>query len=178
MTKNKKVEPEEERKILSQVADSITEKPSTINVDVKPSNFFEAWLIKRKIKPSKRVFEIKPQRVVNVYRIAGRVVKLDVDGIFANTDRIGSLMRTMAVHGEDIFYIVAAAIQNDSNEPSKKMINIVKNEFEMQDILTVMQIAVSNYNITAFLSSIALMTGMDALSLNPNQEASPVKKGG
>jgi hypothetical protein len=50
----------------------------------------------------------------------------------------------------------------------------VKNEFEINDLLTVLQIAVSNYNINAFFNSIALMVGVDALNI----KVSPQVNGG
>lgn len=163
-----------EKETLTKVAEAITEKPVTLNIDVKPKTKIHAWLIKHKISPSKRRFDIKPQRVVNIYRIAGRAVKFDTGALFKTEDRLGSMNDVLVRHGEDIFYIVACAIQNDHREPTEKMLDIVRNEFEMQDILTVMNIAVGNYNITAFLNSIALITGVDALNI----KVSPQENGG
>jgi hypothetical protein len=169
----------DEKQVLQEVAKTITEAPVKLTIDIKPKNKIHAWLIRHKYCPSQRFYEIKPQRVVNVYRIAGRAIKLDVEGIVENTDVFGMLMRTMATNGEDIFYIVAAAIQNDHREPTDKLIDIVKNEFEMEDILTVMKIAVNNYNVSAFLNSIALMTGIDAVKtrkVSPNENAEKIAR--
>jgi hypothetical protein len=171
---NKNTHTPEQKNLLEKVSETITEKPVKITVDVKPKNQLHAWLIKHRIKPSKRFFEIKPQRVGNVYRIAGRAVKLDTGKLFQTEDRIGSMVDVLSRHGEDIFYIVAAAIQNDHREPTEALIEIVKNEFEMNDLLTVLQIAVSNYNINAFFNSIALMVGVDALNI----KVSPQVNGG
>lgn len=156
--------------VLPKVADAVTEKAVNIKIDIKPKNKIHEWLIKLNIMPSKRFYEIKPQRVGNVYRIAGRAVTLNVEGILTRSDTIGTMMDIMSKHGDDIIYIVACAIQNNHREPTATMIDIVKNEFEMQDILKIMQIAVGNYNIPAFLSSTALITGIDALNVkSPNQ---------
>lgn len=163
-----------EQEVLPMVANTITEKPLELYVDVKPRSKIEAWLIRHKLRPSRYYFQVKPQRVINVYRIAGRVKKLNVDGIFNTTDTLSSLMNFMANNGEDIFYIVAAAIQNDDREPTERMLNIVKNNFEMQDIHEVMKIAVNGYNIDAFINSIVLMTGVQALNL----KTSPKENGG
>lgn len=173
MTQTKEA-PIDKKDTLQKVAETLTEKSTDLFIEVKPISKFEAWLIKRKIKPSKLLFSIRPQRVDNVYRIAGRVQKLNVDGIFNNVDQLGTMMKFFAEHGEDIFYIVAAAIQNNDQEPTSKMIRIVRRNFEMQDILTVMNVAVNNYNISAFINSIALMTGVDALKL----KVSPTVNGG
>lgn len=168
-----------EMQVLGEVAKTITEQPVKITIDIKPKNKIHAWLINRKYCPSQRFYEIKPQRVINIYRIAGRAVYLDVAGIAEDTDVFGMLMRTMAKNGEDIFYIVAAAIQNDHREPTDKMLDIVRNEFEMEDILTVMKIAVNHYNISAFLNSIALMTGIDAVKIrkvSPNENEEKIAR--
>lgn len=167
---------QEQTNTQKKASETMTEKPSSLVIDVKPKNKFHAWLIKGKLSPSKRYFEIRPQRVVNIYRMAGRAVSFDVSGIMDNIvkDNVGTINDVMARHGEDIFYIVACAIQNDHREPTEKMLDIVRNEFEMQDIFYVMNIAVGNYNVQAFLNSIALIVGVDALNL----KASPVVNGG
>jgi hypothetical protein len=169
MKKNNEEKPKAED-VLPKVADTISEKAETITVDVKPKNRFERLLIKLKIKPSKRLFEIRPQRVINIYRMSGRVVSLDLGNLLKTVDRIGPLMDIMSRHGEDIFYIVACAVQNDHREPTPKMIEVVKNEFEMSDIEKVLEVAVSNYNTTSFINSIALIVGVDALNLKASPE--------
>lgn len=164
----------EEKEILKKVSETVTEKPLlTFDVDIKPTGDFKKlhqWLIDRKLRPSKRYFIIKPQRVGNVYRIAGRAVSFNVDGLIDDKgnipdelDKVGVLIKLMVDYGQDIFYIVAAAIQNDDQEPSEALIKIVRNEFEMLDLLKVLRVAVGNYNITAFIHTIALITGVDAL---------------
>lgn len=157
------MEKNKEKDIKRRVAETISEKPEILKIDVKPKSKFHAWLIRHKLSPSVHYFEIKPQRVDNIYRIAGRAVSLDVDGIIEDTDTVGVLMRTMSKHGEDLFYIVAAIIQNDHREPTQRILNIVRRDFEMKDILLVVRIGVSNYNIADFLSSIAFVTGINAL---------------
>lgn len=166
-----------DKEVLPKVAEAITGKPQIMTVPVKPSSKFHEWLIKHKIKPSKHIFEIKPQRVVNIYRIAGRAVSLDVAGIAEDTDSVGMLMRTMAKNAEDIFYIVAAIIQNNHKEPKKRILDIVKRDFEMSDILTIVKIGVANYNIQDFLTSIAFISGISALK-SEKPKASPQTNGG
>lgn len=176
----KKAEEPKDEIVLRAVSETITEKTITFNIDIKPKNWFHALLINNKIRPSKRYFEIKPQRVGNVYRIAGRAVSFDVgtlideDGkILETLDRIAVLMNLMNKYGKDIIYIVACILQNDNNEPSEKMLDIVRNEFEMHELLYVLRIGVANYNVNAFIHSIALITGVDALKV----KASPVETG-
>lgn len=174
MKATEKEKPLNPKEVLPKVAETVTEKPVSFNIDIKPKNKIHRLLIKHQIMPSKRFYEIKPQRVINIYRIAGRAVSIDTGQLFASKDTVGAMMDVMSRHGEDIFYIVACAIQNDHREPTSKMLHIVKNEFEMQEILTVLEIAVSNYNLNAFLNSIAWIVGVDALKV----KASPQVNGG
>lgn len=164
----------EEREILTKVSETLTEKPFGFTIDVKPRGFWHRMKIKAKIKPSQLFYEIRPQRVVNIQRIAGRSVRFDLDGILNHDDRLGSLMKIMALHGEDIFYIVACILQNNHAEPTPAIITEVKNNFEMHELHTALHVGLSNYNITAFFSSIALITGVDALKI----KASPATKTG
>lgn len=172
---NQKVKPEpiDQETTLTKVVDMITEKPQTIEIDIKPKNKLQAFLIKANLKPSKRVFEIKPQRVINIYRIAGRAVRINAEGLLErmSKDSVGAMMDLLSKHGEDLIYIVATAIQNDHREPTKEMLDIVRNEFEVADLYTVLNVAVSNYNAAAFLNSIALTVGVDALKIkaSPNE---------
>ncbi len=160
--------------LLQAVADTVTEKPATLNIDIRPKNKFHSWLIKHKISPSKRFFPIKPQRVGNIYRIAGRAVSFNVAGVLEANDPVGILMKLMHEHGDDIIYIVASVIQNDHREPTKKMLDIVKNEFVIDDLYTVLEVGLATYNVQSFLNSIVLITGVNALNI----ETSPVTNGG
>lgn len=161
--------------ILPKVADNITEKPETFILTKKVFFFGEKLLIKLGLLSNKRVFKIEPQRVINIYRIAGRVVTINTGNAFKTIDRIGVLMDVMSRHGKDIFYIVACMIQNDHNEPTEKMLKIVENELEMSDLLTILKIAVSNYDVADFLTSITLIVGVDALKLE--EQVSPKVQG-
>lgn len=159
------------KQVLPKVADTLTEKPVEITIDVKPKNRLHRWLINKKILPAKRHFEVRPQRVINIYRIAGRAAQIEPGKLLQSEDRVGAFMELVSKHAEDIIYIVACALQNDHREPTKKLLNIVRNEIELDDILKVMQVAVANYNINSFISSIALIVGIDAL-----KKASPEEK--
>lgn len=182
---DKSLTKQQEREIQQSVAETVTEKPFTFDVDVKPKNRLHKLLIKAKLSPSARHFEIKPQRVINVYRIAGRAVKIDLKGINPQPEEVKTIsygvhimMDLMNRHGEDIFYICACALQNDHREPTRRMIYIVKNEFEISDLFILLNIAVSNYNIQSFLNSIVLIKGWDVLLSPTNEKASPGTNGG
>lgn len=168
-----KTEPINEKEVIALAGESITEKPNEFIIDIKPKTKLHAWLIKRKLMPSKRYFDIRPQRTINIYRISVKAVKMDTGMLFQSIDTVGALIDVLARHGEDIFYIVACVIQNDHREPTKSMIDMVKNEFEMHEIQAVLKIGVNNYNLPAFLNSIALMVGVDALTM---KKASPIVK--
>jgi hypothetical protein len=168
----------EQKEASAKAGEVISEKPLEFEIDVKPQGNFEAWLIKHKIKPSKRLFLIKPQRVGNVYRIASRAVSIDLKGLNPETNitisqGVHVIMDLMSRHGEDIFYIVAAAIQNDHREPTKKMIDFVKQQLEMADIFKILVYAISNYNIQSFMNSIVLIVGVNDLNVNDKNQASP-----
>lgn len=160
--------------VLPKVAEVITEKPTEFKLEKKVFFFGEKLLIKLGFISNKRVFSIRPQRVVNIYRISGIVVKLELGKLFKTVDNIGAMMDFISRHGKDVFYIIACMIQNDENEPTKRMLKIVENELEMEDMAVVLKIAVNNYNISDFLTSITLIVGVDALKV---AEVSPQEKG-
>lgn len=158
------------KKVIPQAANAVTEKPKTFDIDIKPKNAIHKFLIKRKLMPGKRHFEIKPQRVINVARIAGVAMPIAEELNFNHKDRIASLNKIMKKHSEDIFYIVACVLQNDHREPTSKMIDIVRNEFEMEDLEKVLIVGVNNYNLNSFTRTIALITGIEALNLKASPQ--------
>lgn len=165
-----------EKEALSAVSATLTDKPEVIRIDVKPRGWLHRFKLKYGLTPKYNIFEIKPQRVVNIHRIAGRVVKLDV-GRFVETvdmyEKIKLFNEIMAFHADDIFYIVACAIQNNHKEPTESIINIVKNDFLIDDLYAIFTVTISNYDIASFSNSIALITGVDTLK----PKASPMESG-
>lgn len=156
---NQDKKPTEKEAAIS-TGNMLTEKPTSFDIDVKSKGWFHKLRMRLKLAPTINHFEIKPQRVVNVHRIALRRQRIDEGDFLNNIDRIGTMNRIMANNADDIYYIVATAIQNDHREPTQSMIDIVKNDFEMPDLYNVMFIAVSNYDLTAFINTIALITGI------------------
>lgn len=162
---------QKDKEVLSKVGETIVEKQTDIKIPILPRNIFHAWLQKHGLSATKKIFIIQPQKVDTIYRIASRSIKFNTGNLFKTTDVIGTIMDIMARHRDDIVYIVACILQNNTKEPKRKTLRLV-NTLEIEDIHEILQIGVSNYNINSFSKSIILVVGVDALEIK-DEKVSP-----
>lgn len=167
-------EPLNEKEILQSVADTITDKGTVIEIDVKAQNRLERFLMKIGWAPTKRTFHLKPLVVGNMYRIAGKTLNIP-DDLFSG-GLIQGLMQGIGHHTKDLAYIVATGIQNNKKEPTKALIEFVEYNCTMEDIYTILNAVLNKMDVENFLNSIALIKGADALRQKEQTEkASPMK---
>ena len=167
----------EEKEILQVVTETLIDKPAyTVTVPIKepkpaPKRSLIDWLFRRPkfIQEIERSFVINPCVVGNMYRIAGRAVKLP-DSIL-NGSLSESMIPVIHQHLDDMVYIVAAGIQNTKREPDAELIEFIKDNFEAEDLYDTLLPILENLGMQSFLNSIALAKGTVKI-LKPN--ASPL----
>lgn len=145
------------QQILSKVSDVINNKPTTKTFDVQPKNFIEKVLMYLKLKQRSVTFTITPIKLRNVYRIASKAVLIPDDFL----DR--PIVDIVANYFEHVVYIVAVGLQNDSEEPSKRLIELIKDNFSNEEVAEVLLTIFNSLNIKDFLTSIVLIKGMNIL---------------
>lgn len=157
-----------EKLILKSITDTLTGKKVheitvRIRVPEKPPKIkYSLWdRICRKPRPiqpvpeTHRTFEIWPCIVKNQYRIAGNAAML-VDGLHEDHSlNIQFIQDNQPI----VVYIVAAAIQNNHLEPEPSLIEFIENNFDGQDLYTVLMASFDNFCMQDFSNSIVLLKG-------------------
>ncbi|NII81750.1 MULTISPECIES: hypothetical protein [unclassified Pedobacter] len=163
----------EEKDILQNITDTLIEKSVyTLKVPIKhpmpvPKRAIIDKILRKPIvvPETVREFNITPCIVGNMYRIAGRAVKLP--GEILEGSMAGSLLPIINEHLSDLVYIVAAGIQNTKFEPEPDLIEFIEDNFEAEDLYQALLPILENLGMQSFLNSIALAKGTVKI-LKPN----------
>jgi hypothetical protein len=154
-----------EKNILKNITETLTDKPKyELTIPV----VWSAELPKRTLwdrmrgKPApsperKRTFVLRPCKVGNMYRIAGRAAQLPHEIKQGSMSEV--ILPVIAEHLDDLVYIVASGIQNDHNEPSKELMLFIERNFDAEDLYSCLYPVLENVGMQSFLNSIALAKG-------------------
>lgn len=165
---------------LTEVADVTLDKPFTITVDLIHGGFFERFLQKWGIRPKKRVFELKPITLGNLIRISKLLLQIDED-ILDSKKLLNSIYRSLDEHGDAIAEVVATAMINTKAGPSRKDIDLVRDEFTPTELKFVLSLVISRMNVSDFMHSIISIRGLNVLESEPKnglkKKVSPSEQG-
>lgn len=161
---------------LSKVADTITSKPASFEIIFIPQNKLHAWLIKKKILPGKKTFEIKPIVLGNLLRISKLL--LTIQGSKGSDksllDQAYNLVRD---HTETVVEIIAIAIQNNKYEPAAKLKRQIAENLTPKEVLHLVSAVLQQLDLTNFISSIISIRGLNVLDSGEKKEVSPASQG-
>lgn len=160
----------EENKLLSNTIDQLTDKSKFISVSVNPKSKLHQLLMKLKILPTERVFELRPIVVGNMYRMSAKVIQIP-DNIMEH-GVLNALMTGSYEHIDKLIYIIAVGIQNNSEEPNERLLNLIRNEFTAKDVKAAFNAIMFQLNLSDFIQSITLIKGINILD-----KVSPSNKG-
>lgn len=156
-----------EKQTLQAVAETITDKPTlSFEVEVKRRHWLDRLLRRNKA----RQFTIRPAVVGTMLRISARAIQLHeelTDAIRLDTGKatadMGATMQLVHAHMADVVYIVAAAIQNDCEEPSERLQAFIRQNFDAEDLVQVLLPVLAGLNLQGFLNSIVLVKGTEGV---------------
>ncbi len=157
--------------IYQQIGETLIAKPKfKITVPIAdPKRSLWDYLLRKPVI-TERTFTIYPCKVGNMFRIASRAITLPKELAQGSLSEV--LMPLFSEHLTTIIYVVAASIQNNKQEPSKELIEFIKNEMDHDDLYECMQHALENLGLESFLNSIVLARGT-IIILKP-KETSPI----
>ena len=160
----------QEELLLSALADTFVEKPKyTFTIQVaKPKRSFWQWITRKPVELS-RDFVITPCKVENMARVAGSAILFPKE--IAEGTHAEVTIPLMLEHKDRMVYLVAAAIQNDDNEPSASLIRFLKRNCDSIDLMEAVSQSLDGLELTAFLNTIVLAKG----SVNFLKPASPIE---
>ena len=147
--------------ILSSAVDTLTEKPVTIEVPVKPNGKLDRFLMKLRLKKKTISYVIRPLRVGNRKRIASRSLHIPDD--FLKQGLVKALMDPQFI--DHCIYAVAVGIQNNRDEPTDALLKFVEFQFDDTDIYTALDAMFGRIDLGSFTKSIILIKGSNVLNV-------------
>lgn len=162
-----------ELELLQQEGETVTEKSKTITISNRPKNGIEKLLMKIGLMKRERVFEISPILVGNRLRISARACfdvpeNLFVDGIL-DLEKAWPVIKSRT---DDFIYIVAVCIQNNRNEPSKRLLEYLRWTSD-EEFFNILDKSLSMAGLKSFMHSIILIKGSSVLNVQ-EKDVTPV----
>lgn len=143
----------QEKKILSDVADTLLEEPKELSYDIKPKSWIHKTLQKWKWMPKKRTVQITGATLGTMIRISKLLLSIDVTPM--PQDRLLDWSYEQIESGAPILArVVAAAIHNQKSQVPEKLVDEITDNFTAQELLTTSQIIIGQIDIMAFLTTI------------------------
>lgn len=161
--------------ILQQVADVITEKPDTLTYQVTPRNWLHKKLMAANWMPKQKKYQLTHFKVGNMYRVSKALLKVPSSFLLFGSDtHVKELHTLVANHIDDIAYVVAVAITNNKNEPPQSLIDEIKWQFDVDQLLGFCTYLAKRGDVSSFLNSIVSIRGLDILSQTSPKEAGEI----
>lgn len=152
----------QEKELLEAVANTTTDEPVLITVDIVPTSALHAFLQKKKLLPKQRTFQLSAIKMGSLIRISKLLLEIDVS-VFDFSNIMESNYKAIVQHSERLAECVAIALQNGRVAPSKKLTAFILRNFSTKEMLGVLAIVVKQMDLTSFMSSIISVKGMNIL---------------
>jgi hypothetical protein len=151
------------KEVLQKVADAVTDRPTTIVVDVNYSNRWQKKLQKWNVLPKQRQFDIAPITLGSLIRISKLLLEINISIEELKVKWKDSSYQAMYLHSETMAKVIATAIQNTREEPPASLVAFILNHFSSKELLAVMNIITGKMDITSFISTIVSARGINVL---------------
>lgn len=157
----------EEKDIKKKAIETLIDKEEEIIIPILPKNGFHKLLQKIGLKKKELVFCLRKMLNGNRKRISTRIFDFPV---FENNDTyiLKRVFQLTVEHQDDLNYVVAVALQNDRNEPSKELLDAVQ-WLDDERFAYILEKSISTINIENFYRSIILISGAAKLIRTENQ---------
>jgi hypothetical protein len=161
----------EEKDILAQAVDTVTQQADTITVTIKPKHWLHHKLLALGWLPKTKAYRLTPLRSGNRLRVSKAVLRIPGGLVMADKQTMMKDMLTVLVdHLDTVAYVVAVALHNQRQEPDPAFIEEVKWEFSEDELLAIALLVLSRSGVENFMNTIILVRGLDVIS---QKEMSP-----
>lgn len=152
-----------EKDVLQQVTGTLTEEPISFEVDYR--DLF--------MRSKKRKFEVKPLVLGSLARISSLYVSIDIEKITSGK----SSFEVIKDHSRTVAEIVAIAVTNRKEYPSKKLIDFFFYHLTVNELATLLLIVLKQANVVNFILTIASMRNLNVLESREKKEVSQKSQG-
>ena len=153
---------------LLNVSKTVMEEPTDISVDIAAKNWLHEKLqntsFLSKWFPKRRTFIVHPAKLGTLVRISKLLLKIGIPPL-TKENFLQVNYEIAENHGSDLAMIIALAIHNKKSKPSKKLHQLILNEFTPKEIFGVVAIVLKAMDLTSFTLSITSIRGMNVLEM-------------
>jgi hypothetical protein len=171
-----------DKETLSQVADTLTEEPIELTVDVPSKKWWQRLLVRVGLRARKRVFQLRPLNIGNLARISKLLLAINLKS--DTPDLQTRIYHAMNDHSEHIEEIIAIALKNGTERPTEKEIKFVRDNFSARETRYTFGLVLQQMNVQDFMLTIVSLRGANILEIRnasvksaSNGEASPQNQG-
>lgn len=161
------------KQVLEKVADTVTDKPFEIVVDIKPQGRVHALLQKARLLPVQKKYPITHITIGNLLRISKILLGIGAN-VFDSNNLLQSNYRSIADDGKALAHIVAIAIKNKKQEPTEKEVAFIEHNFTAKELMDVLAVVIGQMDLTSFMSAIILVKGLNILEAQTANATSAV----
>jgi hypothetical protein len=158
---------------LMQVADTVTDAPIKVTVDVKPQNRMHALMQRIGLKPKVKVFQLQQITFGNLIRISKILVGIDGDIMTIIKDGYKSI----DAYGPFLSRIVAIALHNKKSWPPDSLSDFIDTNITSAEMADIFAVILKQMNVQGFLNSIILIKGVNVLEMSRDLMGSSIAPG-
>jgi len=149
---------QDETEILKKVSDAVTQKAITFEIDVLPKNWLGRLLQRLKLMPKKRGFSINPLTLNQLQKISKILLPITLNDFTPD-----GVLRLMIDHARDCAEIVAIAVLESRQHPTKKMVDTFFLNLAKDDMTIALNIVLRQMSVLNFISTIASIRSLNTL---------------
>lgn len=153
--------------IKKKAIETFIDKSEEIIIPLLPKNWFHKILQKVGLKKKELIFTLRKLRNGNRERIAPKLYEFP-EFVRDDTYILKRVFELTVLQQESLNYVVAVALQNDRNEPSKELLDAVK-WLDDEQFAYILERSIGSIDIENFLKSIILISGTAKLIRTENQ---------
>jgi hypothetical protein len=153
--------------IKKKAIETFIDKSEEIIIPILPKNWFHKILQKVGLKKKELIFTLRKMRTGNRERIAPKLYEFP-EFVRDETYILKRVFELTVDQQASLNYVVAVALQNDRNEPTKELLEAVK-WLDDEQFSYILEKSIGSIDIENFLKSIILISGTAKLIRTENQ---------
>jgi hypothetical protein len=161
---------QDETEVLKKVADAVTQKAITFDLDVTAHTWWQRLLQRLRLMPKKRSFSINPLTLNQLQKISKLLLPIALNDFTPD-----GILKLMINHGRDCAEIVAIAVTESRQDPSKKLIDTFFFNLAKDDMTTALKIVLHQMSVLNFITTIASIRSLNTLETKSHASAKSVE---
>lgn len=153
--------------ILNATAETILEEPVKVEVEILNLSWWEKVAIRCGLKRTKKTFFVRPATPGTMIRISKLLLRIPADVYKGGDSFIGANYKIYAEYGETVAEVIAIALKNARQVPTKKEIQFLLDNLTAKELMTLVSIVLKQLDVMNFMSSIISIRGVSLL--NPEE---------